>query len=41
MPFASLENAIKSLFGRKGDKVVESNLKAFRAGREKSLGFRI
>jgi indolepyruvate ferredoxin oxidoreductase beta subunit len=41
MPFASLENAIKLLFGRKGDKIVEANLKALRAGREKSFGLRI
>ena len=29
-----LEEAIKSIFQRKGDKVVESNIKAFNAGRE-------
>lgn len=31
-----LENAIKTLFGRKGDKVVEMNINALRAGREKA-----
>lgn len=34
MPFESLESAIRTLFGRKGDDVVEINLRAFRAGRE-------
>ena len=34
MPYESLENAIRTLFGRKGDDVVETNLRAFRAGRE-------
>ena len=34
MPFESLENSIRQLFKRKGEEVVESNLKAFRAGRE-------
>ena len=38
MPFKSLENAIKALFGRKGDKIVEANLKALNAGREYSVG---
>ena len=37
MPFESLENAIKKLFGRKGNQIVESNLKALRAGRECSI----
>ena len=37
MPFASLENAVKELFGRKGNQIVEANLKALRAGRECSL----
>lgn len=36
MPFASLENAIRKLFGRKGDEIVEINLKALKAGREYS-----
>jgi indolepyruvate ferredoxin oxidoreductase, beta subunit len=34
MPFNSLENAIRKLFGRKGEEVVEANLKALKAGRE-------
>lgn len=34
MPFESLESAIRTLFGRKGDDVVETNLKAFQAGRD-------
>jgi indolepyruvate ferredoxin oxidoreductase beta subunit len=33
IPYESLENAIRSLFGKKGEEVVELNLKAFRAGR--------
>ncbi len=37
MPFHSLENAVKKLFGRKGDEVVEINLKALRAGRDYSV----
>ena len=37
MPFASLENAIKELFGRKGSQIVDTNLKALRAGRECSV----
>ena len=34
MPFESLEEAVKALFGRKGEEIVEINLKALRAGRE-------
>ena len=41
MPFASLENAIRELFGRKGELIVEANLKALNAGRECSVGLRI
>jgi indolepyruvate ferredoxin oxidoreductase beta subunit len=33
MPFLSLENAIRKLFERKGEEIVEINLKALRAGR--------
>ena len=33
MPFQSIEEAIRNLFGRKGAELVEINLKAFRAGR--------
>jgi indolepyruvate ferredoxin oxidoreductase, beta subunit len=40
MSFESLENAIRNLFRRKGEQIVESNLKAFRAGRECSVGLR-
>ena len=32
--FDELEKAIKSIFGRKGDAVVETNIKAIRAGRD-------
>lgn len=34
MSFESLENAIRNLFERKGEEIVEVNLKALRAGRE-------
>lgn len=34
MPFASLEDAVRKMFGRKGDDVVEVNLRALRAGRD-------
>ena len=34
MPFPSLENAIRTLFRRKGEEIVEINLKALRAGRD-------
>lgn len=34
MPFASLEDAIRKLFGRKGEEIVNINLKALRAGRD-------
>lgn len=40
MPFESLENAIRAIFGRKGDMVVETNLKALNAGRECSIGLK-
>jgi indolepyruvate ferredoxin oxidoreductase beta subunit len=33
MPFESLENAIRKLFGRKGEEIVEANLKALKSGR--------
>ena len=35
-----LENAIRELFLRKGEQIVESNLKAFKAGRERALALR-
>jgi len=41
MPFESLENAIKKLFVRKGEQVIEANLKALNSGREYSTGFKI
>lgn len=31
-----IENGIREIFGRKGEAIVESNLKAFRAGRERA-----
>jgi len=34
MDFSSLENAIRKLFGHKGEEIVEANLKALRAGRD-------
>jgi indolepyruvate ferredoxin oxidoreductase beta subunit len=40
MSFESLENAVKELFGRKGEQVVEANLKALKAGRDCSVAFR-
>jgi len=40
MPFKSLENAIKELFAGKGDQIVEANLKALKAGRDRSIAFR-
>ncbi|MBN1969472.1 MAG: indolepyruvate oxidoreductase subunit beta [Candidatus Delongbacteria bacterium] len=34
IPFEKLEEGIRFIFGRKGEEVVESNLRALRAGRE-------
>jgi len=34
MPFESLESAIRRLFGRKGDEIVNGNLKALNTGRK-------
>jgi indolepyruvate ferredoxin oxidoreductase beta subunit len=34
MPFESFENAVRKLFARKGEEVVEANLKSLKAGRE-------
>jgi len=34
MPFGALENAVRKMFGRKGEEVVEVNLKALHAGRD-------
>lgn len=33
IPFSSIENAIRTFFGRKGEEIVEVNIKALRAGR--------
>jgi len=37
MPFESLEEAIRKLFARKGEEVVEVNLRSLKAGREFSV----
>lgn len=37
IPYSSLEEGIKKIFGRKGEKVVQFNLDAFKAGREFAL----
>ena len=34
IPYQSLENAIRNLFGRKGEEIVNLNLKALKAGRD-------
>ena len=34
-----IEDAIKSVFSSKGEAIVESNLKAFRSGRERADSF--
>lgn len=34
MPFTTLENAIRKLFERKGEEIVEVNIKALKAGRD-------
>ncbi len=36
IPFESFENAIKQIFGRKGDDVVNTNISALRRGREEA-----
>jgi indolepyruvate ferredoxin oxidoreductase beta subunit len=38
MPFESLENAVTMLFGRKGQEIVDANIKALRDGRDFSVG---
>lgn len=40
MPFKSLQDAVRELFARKGDQVIEGNLKALASGREASKVFR-
>lgn len=37
IPYKSLENGIKNIFGRKGDKVVSLNIDALKAGRDFAL----
>jgi indolepyruvate ferredoxin oxidoreductase beta subunit len=37
IPYESLENGIRNIFGRKGEKVVSLNIDALKAGREFSL----
>ncbi len=37
MPFESIENAVRKLFSRKGEEIVEMNLKALREGRKLTL----
>lgn len=37
MPFEVIEDAIRTLFGKKGDEIVEANLKALRAGRDAAI----
>ncbi len=34
IPYESLENGIKKIFGRKGEKIVQLNIEALKAGRE-------
>lgn len=34
IPFESLEDGIRKIFGRKGDKVIEKNIEALKAGRD-------
>ena len=34
IPYKSLENGIRKIFGRKGDKVVQLNIDALKAGRD-------
>jgi indolepyruvate ferredoxin oxidoreductase, beta subunit len=34
LPYKSLENAIRKLFGKKGEEIIELNLRALRAGRD-------
>ena len=41
IPFDSLEKALSKLFGRKGQQIVDINLKALRAGRECSIALKI
>jgi len=38
MPFSSIENSVRKLFRRKGEEIVNMNLKALAAGREHTAG---
>jgi indolepyruvate ferredoxin oxidoreductase beta subunit len=40
LPFESLENAVRQLFNRKGEEVVDLNLKALRAGRDAAVSLK-
>lgn len=40
MPFKSLEDAVRELFIRKGEEIVQANLSALKAGRECSIGLK-
>lgn len=37
IPVEEIENGIRDFFGRKGDKIVENNINAFRSGREYTI----
>ena len=37
IPYDSLESGIKKIFGRKGEKIVQLNIEALKAGREFAL----
>lgn len=37
MPFKSIENGVRTFFGKKGEEIIEINLKALRAGRQASI----
>jgi indolepyruvate ferredoxin oxidoreductase beta subunit len=39
MPFEVIEDAIRTLFGKKGEEIVDANLKALRAGRDAAKVF--
>jgi len=40
IPFSSFEDAVRSFFSKKGEEIIELNLKALRAGKELSAGQR-
>lgn len=37
IPFENLENGIRKIFGRKGEKVIEKNIEAMKAGRDAAM----